>query len=75
MNFINRNKGTIIVIAIFLVGVLLLAQVKNIFFPDDNGALYGTRLTGIEEVKLTNNHEDQIEASLEEYAESENLED
>lgn len=66
MKFIKNNKGTIIVICLFLIGVLLLVQLKNIFIFDDSKAIYGTRVEGIEEVRLTNNQEEQIKAELEE---------
>ena len=70
MKFVKNNKGTIIVICLFLIGVLLLAQLKNIFIFDDSTAIYGTRIEGKEEVKFTNNQEDQIKAELEEDTEA-----
>lgn len=66
MKFIKNNKGTILVICLFLIGVLLLVQLKNIFLFDDSKAIYGTRVEGKEEVKFTNNQEEQIKAELEE---------
>ena len=50
MSFLKRNKGTIVVIAIFLVIMLLFVQIKNIFVPNEDSAIYGTRLEGIEKV-------------------------
>lgn len=69
MSFLKRNKGTIVVIAIFLVIMLLFVQIKNIFVPNEDSAIYGTRLEGIEKVKITNNQEDQIKSALEESTE------
>lgn len=51
--FIKDNKFTIVAMAIFLVIVILLIQVKNIFFPSEKKAIYGDRLKGIEEVEIT----------------------
>ncbi len=51
-------------IAIFLVFVLVLVQLKNIFFPDQGGALYGSRLDGIEKVAIKKNTLKEIENAL-----------
>lgn len=64
-NFLKNNKFTIVAIAIFLVIVLLLVQVKNIFFPQRANALYGDRLKGIEEVKITEKDQEKIKSTLE----------
>lgn len=64
-NFLKNNKFTIVAIAIFLVIVLLLVQVKNIFFPQRANALYGDRLKGIEEVKITEKDQGKIKSTLE----------
>lgn len=50
--FIKKNKYTIIAIVCFLILVLVLVQVKNIFFPNSGKAIYGERLNGIESVKI-----------------------
>ena len=52
MNYIKRNKGTVIAIIIFIILVVLLFQVKTIFFPNSGKAIYGNRLEGIEEVEI-----------------------
>ncbi len=65
MNYLKRNKSTIIAIAIFLIVLIVAMNLINIFFPNEENALYGSRLNGINEVKITNNTEDQITAALE----------
>lgn len=66
MNFIKRNRNTIIAISVFLIVLILLIQVKNVFFPNETKAIYGTRLEGIEKVKITNNKEDQVKEAVKE---------
>ncbi len=68
MNFIKRNKGTIIAIAIFLVLVVALFQLKIIFFPNTGKAIYGNRLEGIENVQISNETYDKVKKSLSEDA-------
>lgn len=63
MDFIKKNKLTIIIIALFLLLVFAAVQVKNIFFSSDS-AVYGNRLEGIEKVKISNNTIDQVKSSF-----------
>lgn len=53
MNYIKKNKGTVIAIIIFLALVIALFEVKTIFFPNTGKALYGNRLDGIEDVEIS----------------------
>ena len=59
-SFIKDNKFTIIAITIFLVIVLLLVQVKNIFFPNGKKAIYGDRLNGIENVQISKTKQSDV---------------
>lgn len=54
MDFIKKNKFTMIAIFCFLLLVILLVQVKNTFFPNMGKAIYGNRLEGIENAKISN---------------------
>ena len=60
MDFVKKNKFTILAIIVFLIVVMLLVQVKNIFFPNEGGAIYGNRLEGIENVKLDSSKKNSI---------------
>ena len=64
MNYIKRNKGTVIAIIIFIILVVLLFQIKNIFFPNSGKAIYGNRLEGIEEVEISKDTYKKVEKSL-----------
>lgn len=66
MNYIRRNKGTIITIIIFLVLVVILFQLKNIFFPNTVKAIYGNRLDGIEKVEISDKTYTEVEKTLKE---------
>ena len=59
MSFIRKNKFVIIAIGVFLILVILAFQVVNMFFPEEGKALYGNRLDGIEEVKITDSKKEQ----------------
>lgn len=53
MDFIKKNKFTVVAIACFLLLVVILFQIKTIFFPDMGKAIYGNRLDGMKEVEIT----------------------
>lgn len=53
MNFIKKNKFTIIAILLFMVLVVVGVEVKNLLVPDSGKAAYGDRLDGIENHELT----------------------
>ena len=52
MDFIKKNKFTIIAIICFLLVMLIAIEVKNVFFPSGNNAIYGDRLDGKEDVPV-----------------------
>jgi len=64
MKFIKKNLFTIIAIIVFLLLVVLLIQVKNIFFPDEGSAIYGNRLEGIEKVKINDSKKKKIKEAV-----------
>ena len=64
--FIKNNKLTVITFIICLVFVILVFAIKLTFFPDEGRAIYGDRLDGIEEVKITSKQEKNIVSKLEE---------
>lgn len=66
MSFIKRNKITLIAIIIFLILVLGLFQIKNIFFPEEGSAIYGNRLEGIETVEITKQTKEEVKTKLDE---------
>ena len=64
MDFIRKNKFTIIEICCFLLLVVVLVQVKNIFFPNMGKAIYGKRLEGIESAKVTDDKLSTVKENL-----------
>ena len=65
-NFCKRNKYVMLVLIIFIVLTVLLAQIVNVFFPTKGEAIYGNRLEGIEDVKIPAQKYETIEHNLEE---------
>lgn len=72
LRFIKKHSHVIVgvVIAIFL--IILAIIVKNFFFPSDSGVYYGTRLEGIEKVKIEDKALKSIEKDLKDKTKSVN---
>ena len=64
MEFLKKNKFTVVAVAVFLIVVLLLVQIKNIFFPGEEKAIYGNRLEASSNVKISNSKKKSIENNL-----------
>lgn len=66
MKFIKNNKYTIIAIIIFMCLVILGVQVKNLLVPDSGKAVYGDRLDGMDEYKLSTTFFDTLISKIKE---------
>ena len=64
MKFIKRHKGLIVALIIFILVFVLFLLVYKSFFPDEETAIYGGRLEGINEVELTKSDSSKIEEAL-----------
>lgn len=62
MRFVKRNKNIIIALVVFFILILLCVQVKNILFPNDGLAVYGSRLEN--KVELSKNIDKKIKELL-----------
>lgn len=66
MNFFKKYKLTIIVIGIFIILVILAFNVYNLLVPNSNSAIYGNRLDGLNNVKVSQEVYSNIVKTLEE---------
>ena len=64
MDFLKKNKFTVVAVVVFLIVILLLVQIKNIFFPNEEKAIYGNRLEGSSSVKISNDKKKDIEENI-----------
>ena len=64
MKFIKKHKSLIIALIIFILVFVLFLLVYRSFFPDEETAIYGSRLEGIEKVELKKANISKIEEAL-----------
>lgn len=66
MNYIKKNKFTIIAIIIFILLVIVGVKVKELLVPDSGKAVYGDRLEEIDEHKISDTLFNDISEKLKE---------
>lgn len=64
MRFIKEHKFTMFVIILFILVVVLLYFMYNLFFTNGGKPEYGNRLDGIEEVEITKDNFSKMESEL-----------
>ena len=64
MKFIKKNKSTIVGILVFILALAGIIAVKGVLSSDEGKAIYGTRLKGINEVKITDKQKKEVENKL-----------
>ena len=64
MKYFRKNKYTIFALIILVILVFIGMQFKNILVPDEGKAAYGSRLSGIENHKLSDDFFKEIESKL-----------
>ena len=60
MKFIKKHIKKIAAIMVFILLVACLLIVKEFFYSSDAGAVYGTRLEGIEKVKISEETKNKV---------------
>ena len=70
MKFIKKHKSLIIAFIIFVLVFVLFLLIYRSFFPDEETAIYGSRLDGIEKVEVTKTDKSKIEDALKDISKS-----
>ncbi len=60
MKFIRKHINIIVTILVFILVVMGLLVLKEVFFPEENKAIYGTRLEGIEKFPINKEKKNQV---------------
>ena len=64
MKKLKKHKSLIAAIVVFVLVFILFLLLYRTFFPDEETAIYGDRLEGIEKVELTDSNKSKIEKAL-----------
>ena len=64
MKFMKRHKAVLITSLLLIIVVLCLFIAKSFFLSNDSKAIYGSRLEGIDKVKITNETKEKVKETL-----------
>lgn len=62
--FIKKNSSTIIGISVFVLVIVAILLIKNVFMFDESQAVYGSRTEGIDKVKVSSGQKKQVQEKL-----------
>ena len=68
--FLKKNIRIIVLALIIIFVVIIGIMAKNFFFPDDAEAYYGTRLEGIDKVKISDKKKEEFKEEFKESSKS-----
>ncbi len=60
MKFIKKHTSMVVIVLVFILIVVGLLVLKEIAFPEENEAIYGTRLEGIKNVPISKEKRNNI---------------
>ncbi|MBR3146465.1 MAG: hypothetical protein IKF47_04290 [Bacilli bacterium] len=60
LRFIKKHSHIIVIALIIIFLVIIGIMAKNFFFPSDNEVYYGTRLEGIDKVKISDKKKEEF---------------
>ena len=69
MKFVKKHKGAILGLSVLIAVVVACLILKDVVMFDETEAVYGNRLDGIEEVKVTSKQKSAVSDSLKDVSE------
>ena len=67
INFFKKNSSTVVGVTVFILVIVAALLIKNLFMYDENQAIYGSRLDGINKVEVTSKQKETVEKKLSEF--------
>lgn len=64
IKYAKKNSSAVIGISVFVLVIVALLLIKNLFMFDESQAIYGTRLEGIDKVKVMDNQKKDVQEKL-----------
>ena len=61
IKFLKKNSSTVVGVSVFILVIVAALLIKNLFMYDENQAIYGNRLDGIDKVKVSSEQKKKVE--------------
>lgn len=66
VKFIKKNSSAVVGISVFILVIIVILIIKNVFMFDETKAIYGSRLDGIDKVKISSGQKSKAESKISE---------
>ena len=73
MNFIKKHICIFVMLGIIVLTIIGAIILKSAFFPDENQAIYGNRIEGIKDYKITEETKNKIKEAMQEGSSSQKI--
>ena len=70
LKLIKKHSHLIVGIVILIFLVIIAIMAKNFFFPNDQEAYYGTRLEGIDKIKISDKKKEELKENFKDSSKS-----
>ena len=66
IDFVKKNSSAVVGVTVFILVIISALLIKNLFMYDENQAIYGSRLDGVDKMKVTSEQKDKVKKRLDE---------
>ena len=64
VKYIKKNSSAVVGVTVFILVIVAILLIKNVFMFDENEAIYGSRLDGIDKVKISSDQKSKAESKV-----------
>ena len=66
IDFVKKNSSAVVGVTVFILVIISVLLIKSLFMYDENQAIYGSRLDGVDKMKVTSEQKDKVKKRLDE---------
>ena len=66
IDFVKKNSSAVVGVTVFILVIISALLIKSLFMYDENQAIYGSRLDGVDKMKVTSEQKDKVKKRLDE---------
>lgn len=64
IDFVKKNSSAVVGVTVFILVIISALLIKNLFMYDENQAIYGSRIDGVDKMKVTSEQKDKVKKRL-----------
>ena len=66
IKILKKNSSAVVGVTVFILVIISVLLIKSLFMYDENQAIYGSRLDGVDKMKVTSEQKDKVKKRLDE---------